>query len=206
VIDYAEQNLPLQDDHSQNSLIEWRDRAFILTLADTGLRVHEACNLTRGDINFDDGTAVIIGKGNKQAVVRFSTRSLNAIKDYLKQRSKLDSTSLRPNNSLPVFARHNICSRRKVATITTSTGESIVDLMKGKALGDEATLYTITPHSFRHRFVTEIVRKTGNLKLAQELARHSSITITERYTHICDDDLNKGFNGVFNSNITNNTE
>ena len=55
-----------------------RDRAFLLTLADTGLRVHEACNMRRGDIDWNEGRAVIIGKGDKQAVVRFSTRKYKA--------------------------------------------------------------------------------------------------------------------------------
>ena len=45
----------------------------MLTLADTGLRVHEACKLQRGQVDWNEGRAVIVGKGNKQAVVRFST-------------------------------------------------------------------------------------------------------------------------------------
>jgi len=53
-------------------LINYRDRAFLLTLADTGLRVHEACALRRGDVDWNEGRAIIIGKGNQQAVVRFS--------------------------------------------------------------------------------------------------------------------------------------
>ena len=57
-------------------LINLRDRAFLLTLADTGLRVHEACNLRRGDLDWNEGKAMIIGKGNQQAMVRFSTEPL----------------------------------------------------------------------------------------------------------------------------------
>jgi site-specific recombinase XerD len=53
-----------------------RDRAFLITLADTGLRVHEACGLRRGDIDWNEGKALVIGKGNRQAVVRFSNRSM----------------------------------------------------------------------------------------------------------------------------------
>jgi len=60
-----------------------RDRAFIITLADTGLRVHEICELRRGDVDWNAGRAIIIGKGNKEAVIRFSARSMRALKDYL---------------------------------------------------------------------------------------------------------------------------
>ena len=79
------------------------DRAFLLTLADTGLRVHEACKLRRGDIDWNEGQAVIIGKGNKEAVVRFTSRSMQALKEYLSKRAVLDGSSGKPLPSLPSF-------------------------------------------------------------------------------------------------------
>ena len=103
-----------------------RDCAFLLTLADTGLRVHEACNLRRGDIDWNEGRAVIIGKGDKQAVVRFSTRSLTALKSYLSSRAAQDGRSGHPLASLPLFARHDKGAGKKVKPITTTTGRNIV--------------------------------------------------------------------------------
>jgi len=173
-----------------------RDRAFILTLADTGLRVHEACNLRRGDIDWNEGRAVIIGKGDKQAVVRFSTRSLRALKDYLSIRAGLDGASGRPLPSLPLFARHDKGAGKKVKSITTTTGRNIVSENVRLALGDDAE-GRITPHSFRHYFVTTVLRASGNLKLAQELARHASIQVTQRYAHLSDDELDKGYHDIF---------
>ena len=68
------------EDESLNAKLRaYRDRAFLITLADTGFRVHEACNLRRGDIDWNEGRAIIIGKGNIQAVVRFTSRSLQAL-------------------------------------------------------------------------------------------------------------------------------
>jgi site-specific recombinase XerD len=67
-----------------------RDRAFVLTLVDTGLRISEACALKRGDIDWMEGRAIIIGKGDKQAVIRFSNRSLEALKAYLHARAVVD--------------------------------------------------------------------------------------------------------------------
>lgn len=173
-----------------------RDRAFLLTLADTGLRVHEACNLRRGDIDWNEGRAVIIGKGDKQAVVRFSRRSLAALKDYLAARAMLDGSSGRPLPSLPLFARHDKGAGKKVKPITTTTGRNIVSERVRQALGDEAE-GRITPHSFRHYFVTTVLRASGNLKLAQELARHASIQVTQRYAHLSDDELDKGYHDIF---------
>jgi len=71
---------------SEERLINLRDRAFLLTLADTGLRVHEACALRRGDLDWNEGKAMIIGKGNRQDIVRFSTRATDALSDYLNAR------------------------------------------------------------------------------------------------------------------------
>jgi integrase/recombinase XerC len=173
-----------------------RDRAFLLTLADTGLRVHEACNLRRGDIDWNEGRAVIIGKGDKQAVVRFSTRSMNAVKEYLSIRAAIDGASGRPLPSLPLFARHDKGAGKKVKAITTTTGRNIVNEYVVLALGNEAE-GRITPHSFRHYFVTTVLRASGNLKLAQELARHASIQVTQRYAHLSDDELDKGYHDIF---------
>ena len=91
ILDFI-QAMPISEADADH-LRDLRDKAFLIVLADTGLRVHEACNLTRGDIDWNEGRALIIGKGNKQAVIRFSSRSMDALKDYLKARSKLDGSS-----------------------------------------------------------------------------------------------------------------
>jgi site-specific recombinase XerD len=177
-------------------LRDLRDRAFLITLADTGLRVHEACNLRRGDIDWNEGRAVIIGKGDKQAVVRFSSRAMRASKDYLAARAALDGASGRPLPSLPLFARHDKGAGRKIKLMTTTTGRNIVSRRVSQALGEQAKGH-ITPHSFRHYFVTTVLRASGNLKLAQELARHASIQVTQRYAHLSDDELDKGYYEIF---------
>jgi integrase len=184
------------DDSSNLRLREMRDRAFMLTLADTGLRVHEACALRRGDIDWNEGRAIIIGKGDKQAVIRFSTRSMTALKDYLSLRSSLDGGFGRPLTSLPLFARHDKGAGKKVKPITTTTGRNIVTERVRQILGEES-VGKITPHSFRHYFVTTILRGSGNLKLAQKLARHSDIQVTQRYAHLSDDELDKGYYDIF---------
>jgi integrase/recombinase XerC len=173
-----------------------RDRAFLLTLADTGLRVHEACNLRRGDIDWNEGRAVIVGKGDKQAVVRFTARSMRALKDYLSLRAELDGGSGKQLTALPLFARHDKGTGKKIKPITPTTGRNIVAERVKQALGTEAEGH-ITPHSFRHYFVSTILRASGNLKLAQALARHENIQITQRYAHINDDELDKGYYEIF---------
>ncbi len=197
VIEYAKNiaSLPVENeiDHLRNS----RDAAFLLTLADTGLRVHEACNLRRGDIDWNEGRAVIIGKGDQQAVVRFSSRSMKALRDYLQSRSSMDGNSHSPLASLPLFARHDRGAGKKTKPITTATGRNIVAQRVREALGEKAA-GAITPHSFRHYFVTTVLRGSGgNLKLAQELARHRNIAVTQRYAHLSDEELDRGYWNIF---------
>ena len=173
-----------------------RDKAFLLTLADTGLRVHEACNLRRGDIDWNEGKALVIGKGNRQTVIRFSKRSQRALRAYLHERSTFDGNSGRQLGSLPLFARHDKGAGKKVKSITPTTGRNIVSARVRELLGDDA-VGTITPHSFRHYFVTRVLSVTGNLKLAQNLARHKNIAVTQRYAHLSNDELDKGYWEVF---------
>jgi len=196
VLDNANNVAKIPDDDPTSRLINLRDCAFLYTLADTGLRVHEACGLRRGDIDWNEGRALIIGKGNQQAVIRFSLRSLGALKDYLSIRAGLDGASGRNLASLPLFARHDRGAGKKIKPMTTTTGRNIVDHRVSQALGYES-VGSITPHSFRHYFVTVVLRSSGNLKLAQELARHKNITVTQRYAHLSDDELDKGYYDIF---------
>lgn len=183
-----------QDENAK--LRAYRDQAILLTLADTGLRVSEACGLKRGQIDTNEGQAIVKGKGRKEAVVRFSPRSLRAIRAYLDARAELDGKSGKPLKSLPVFAAHSKSSSDKVNTLATKTVRDIINQWVTRILGVNK-LGTITPHSFRHYFVTMALLVTGNLKVAQGLARHESITVTERYGHLTDKDLDKAYHEIF---------
>ncbi|MBP7195812.1 MAG: tyrosine-type recombinase/integrase [Anaerolineaceae bacterium] len=196
VLEYAAALVSEPSESQSDRLINLRDRAFLLTLSDTGLRVHEACNLRRGDIDWLEHRAIVIGKGNKEAVVRFSRRSIEALKTYLAERAILDGNSGRALASQPVFARHDRGAGKKVKPISTTTGREIVNQRVREALGEDA-VGTITPHSFRHYFVTTILGSTGNLKLAQVLARHTNIAVTQRYSHLSDSELDQEYQQIF---------
>ncbi|MDF1498974.1 MAG: tyrosine-type recombinase/integrase [Anaerolineales bacterium] len=197
VLEYASALSSARTEDERERLINLRDRAFLLTLGDTGLRVHEACSLRRGDIDWNEGRALLIGKGDREAVVRFSSRALTALKDYLRARATLDGGSGRPLGTLPIFSRHDRGAGNKVLQISTTTGRAIVKARVTESIG-AASSGAITPHSFRHYFVTTVLRGSGgNLKLAQELARHKNIAVTQRYAHLTDDELDRGYHEIF---------
>lgn len=166
--------------NARANLENLRDRAFVLTLVDTGLRISEACSLKRSDIDWLEQRAVIIGKGNKQAVIRFSNRSIEALKVYLHARSSVEPNSRTPLGSQPLFARHDIRASKKIRPITAGGMWKAI-----KARIEEAGVErnAVRIHDFRHYFVTMTYLAKGNLKLSQELARHESINTTNRYAH-----------------------
>jgi len=193
----AATDLRSRDEDPAARLRALRDRALLFTLADTGLRVHEAVGLRRGDLDWNEGRALMIGKGDRQAVVRFSNRALRYLRAYLEARASRDGSSGKPLSALPLFARHDPACGKRVLPISTTTARAIVHERARQALGDRPQ-EAITPHSFRHYFVTTVLRGSGgNLKLAQELARHRNIAVTQRYAHLSDDELDRGYHEIF---------
>lgn len=165
-----------------------RDRAFVLTLVDTGLRISEACALKRGDIDWLEARAIIIGKGNKQSVIRFSNRAMQALREYHAACANIEPNTRMPLRSQPVFARHDIRASKKIKPISASGMWTAIkgdpkQGIKGRLeeAGIDRSLVRI--HDFRHYFVTMTYLAKRDIKLSQELARHSSIDTTNRYTH-----------------------
>jgi site-specific recombinase XerD len=180
VIAYCESMNAAGDTSFSAKLEALRDRAFVLTLVDTGLRISEACSLKRGDIDWLEQRAIIIGKGDKQAVVRFSNRSTQALKAYLHARSPVEPNSRIPLASQPLFARHDIRASKKIRPISPG---GMWKAIKDRMTEAGVDRHLVRIHDFRHYFVTMTYLAKGNLKLSQELARHESISTTNRYAH-----------------------
>ncbi len=188
------EQVPLELSDVLDRLTLLRDRAFILTLADTGLRISEACALHRGDIDWNEGRAIIIGKGDKQAVVRFSRRALNALRDYLQERDHHYPPARVPLASQPLFARHDRRASKRLRPITVGAMWKAIKRRMGEVGIDP---HRVRIHDFRHYFVTLTYLAKGNLKLSQELARHESISTTSRYAHFSGE-LDQAYDEIFN--------
>ncbi len=183
----------LQSD-TRGALYALRDRAFVLTLVDSGLRISEACSLKRGDIDWLERRAVIVGKGDKQAVVRFSERSIQALQVYLRARSLVDPNSRIPLAAQPLFARHDITASRKIKPISPGgMWKAIKDRMTEAGVDRRS----VRIHDFRHYFVTMTYLAKGDLKLSQVLARHESIATTNRYAHL-GGEVDAAYDEIFN--------
>lgn len=170
-----------------------RDRAFVLMLTDSGFRISEICSLKRGDIDWRNQRVPVVGKGDKLALVHLSRRSLAALNEYLSKRQSMDGSSGRPINSLPLFIQHG-----NVSTVKGMTVDGMRKSIKSRMREAGVDTGNVRIHDFRHYFVTTIVRATGDINKAKNLARHESISVTERYAHLTDTEIDKIYEEVFN--------
>ena len=188
ILEYIER-LQCQD------ILDYRDRAFIITLADTGMRISEICSLTRGEIDWKHGTAIITGKGDKEAEILFSERSLHLMKAYLAARAQLDGSTGRPLDSLPLFARHDNAVGKSVDRVGPKGMWAAITARAAEA-GCEPK--TISPHKFRHHFVTTTYKEYKDILLSKELARHDDISTTDKYAHLSREEVKAKYSKLFN--------
>ena len=175
------------------SLEALRDRAFVLTLVDTGLRISEACSLKCGDIDWNEQRA-ILSQDDNEAVVRFSNRSIRALNQYLDARKHVDRISQVPQTSQPLFARHDIRASKKIRPITPG---GMWKAIKDRITEAGVDRQKVRIHDFRHYFVTMTYLSLRDLKLSQELARHKTISTTNRYAHF-GNEVDDAYEKIFN--------
>lgn len=176
-------------------LIDKRDAFLILAASSSGARLgKELCELKRGQVDWEQGRALVIGKGNKEGKLRFSDIALESGRHYLKQRAAMDGKSGLPLSSLPLFAQHHARAPKPLGYFGAYKS---LKKLTARLFGEEKRS-AFHPHLLRHEFVTQVLIETGNLKLAQELARHSSISNTQRYAHLAEEDQDRAYREIFN--------
>lgn len=170
-----------------------RDRAFVLSLVDTGLRISEACSLVRGDIDWNAQRGTLT-HGDNRSVIRFSKRSLRALDEYLDARADLEMHSRLPHASQPLFARHDIRASKRIRPITPG---GMWKAIKDRITEAGVDRQKVRIHDFRHYFVATTYLALRDIKLSQELARHKTISTTNRYTHL-GSEVDNAYNEIFN--------
>lgn len=186
IIEYAA-TTPIQatEDGSERDYLRMlRDRAFILMLAETGLKVSEICDLHREHLDLAEGALQL-----DSVRLALSTRTRSAIQSYLTARRKLDSQQKHQTNpdKLPLFARHDKRASDNILPISRWTASNIIDEWVRTALPSEmrseleSKQQTISPQTFRHYFVIATLEQTGDLTTTQTLARHTDPSTTRRY-------------------------
>lgn len=160
--------------------IRFRDKAILEMLFSTGLRVSELAGLKIEDVNLERDEFSVRGKGSKIRVVFFSEQAKYWVGQYLKKRKDVSPF---------MFVSHDRAKRGRtnedVRGITPRSVERIVTRY-ARAAG---ITKKITPHSIRHTFATDLLMNGADLRSVQTLLGHSSITTTQIYTHITNQQL-----------------
>lgn len=146
-----------------------RDAATIELLFATGIRISELCSLQVNDVNLDDGTILIFGKGSKER--RLQIGNNNVI--YILKEYRLDFSNEIEN-----------CGHFFANQSGHSLSDQAVRRMINKYTSLASVSLHITPHMFRHTFATSLLDADVDIRYIQEMLGHSSINITEIYTHV----------------------
>jgi integrase/recombinase XerC len=150
-----------------------RDRAILMLLYNTGLRVGELCALNREDVRLPTegwGALQVVGKGRRLQRLPINRPAAAALSAYLADREDAEP-ALFLNRSGTRFSVRGIAllvnRYLRTAGITDRSG----------------------PHVLRHTFATHALRARPNLRAVQELLGHAWVTTTQRYTHLEVEDL-----------------
>ena len=163
-------------ENDESDEIKERDYAIITLFLNCGLRLSELIGINLQDINFDDYKLTVIGKGNKERTIYLNKACINAIKDYIKVRPTegVKNDSKASNKALFLSKRRERISNRTV--------QYIVEKELRKA-GLDTSKYST--HKLRHTAAT-LMYQYGevDIRALQEILGHKSISTTEIYTHV----------------------
>ena len=148
-----------------------RNRAIIEVLFSCGLRVSELVNLKFNDVFEREKFLRIIGKGDKERLVPISDTALHEIRLWLYDRNLMN---VKPGEQDYVFLN------RRGAHLT----RTMILIMIKRTADDAGITKTVSPHTLRHSFATELLKGGADLRAIQEMLGHENIKTTQIYTHI----------------------
>ena len=174
-LDDSKKLLTVTSDEERN---KERDYAIITLFLNCGLRLSELVGININDISFDDAKMTVIGKGNKERTIYLNKACLQAINSYLEVRPKI---GIKPSSINALFL-----SKRK-ERISKRTVQYVVDKELRRA-GLDTKKYST--HKLRHTAAT-LMYQYGNvdIRALQELLGHESISTTEIYTHVANEQV-----------------
>ena len=147
-----------------------RDRALLEVLYGTGARISEAVGLDIDDLDLEESTILLRGKGGKQRIVPLGSYAKASLADYLSaSRPSLVSVTTR-TPAVFLNARGGRLSRQSAWTVLTKAAERA------------GVATDVSPHTLRHSFATHLLDGGADVRVVQELLGHASVTTTQIYT------------------------
>ena len=162
-----------------------RDVAMIELMYASGMRVSELVSLSVGDLNLREKYVRCLGKGYKERLINLHDQAVDTVEAYMNY--------VRPD----LLAPRGDEAEREDALFLNHRGERLTRqgfwlILKG--YGRRAGIRTpITPHTLRHSFATHMLRGGAPLRYLQELLGHASISTTQVYTHLAEDQVERDY-------------
>lgn len=201
---------------SHDRALRLRDTAMLELLYATGMRVGELVLLSLNDVNFENHTVKVTGKGNKQRVIPFGIPAAHALQEWLSaygrgELVKVDCFDNFSNKDYGDVIELNKKNRNHESSLEINdTAEKALFVgARGKRIDQRvvrevvhrmaalAHVPDISPHSLRHSAATHMLNGGADLREVQELLGHSSLTTTQRYTHVSIEALKKRYSQAF---------
>ena len=185
----------MQDSNRIKEVQKKRNQALILCMFGSGLRLSEVLGLKKLEVNNPDGQLMIEGKGGKVRTTFLAPVAIESIKEYMQLRGE----DFNPNLFIS-FSRNTPLPTERTAAKSKSISQRMVQMMIQKYANSIGIYKHITPHTLRHSFATKILFDGGDLRSVQILLGHSSISTTQIYTHITDNQIRDLHLKVFATN------
>jgi len=150
-----------------------RDRAILELLYAAGLRVSELVGLDWTDVDLSARVVRVMGKGSKERMVPFGRPAAEALRHWLEVWEGVRNPA-GPEGEEPVFLNH------QGGRLTDRSVRRVID----KWVETAAVARGVHPHTLRHTFATHLLENGADLRAIQELLGHSSLSTTQRYTHL----------------------
>ncbi len=152
------------------TVLSSRDRALLEVLYGTGARISEAVGIDLDDLDLEDSTVLLRGKGGKQRIVPVGSFALTSLSDYLTASRPALVSARQQTPAVFLNARGGRLSRQSAWTVLTRSAQ-------------RAGLTTdVSPHTLRHSFATHLLDGGADVRVVQELLGHASVTTTQIYT------------------------
>ena len=158
-----------------------RNKAMMLLLINTGMRISELVHLKINDINHSASNVRVIGKGNKERLIPLDQETCHYVYSYMQD----ERSFFNKKNNLWLFQMND--GRRM-------SRENFYNILQ-KLVLDSGVREHFTPHMLRHTFATTLLENHCDLRSIQVMLGHQDISTTTIYTHVTHkqilDDYNK---------------
>ncbi len=149
---------------------DYRNKAMLELMYSTGIRISELINIKMHELNINNCTLKVMGKGSKERIIPIGDYALNYLNIYLNEyrqqfiKKNTDYVFLNPSG--------NRLSR-----------QSFFKVIK-KIAHDKNIKTEFSPHTLRHSFATHMLENGADLRTIQELLGHSDVSTTQIYTNV----------------------